>query len=44
VNRALAERPEAVNADPHGSWMIALKVTGGADGLLDSTQYAELVK
>jgi glycine cleavage system H protein len=44
VNGALAERPEAVNADPHGSWMIALKVTGGADGLLDSTQYADLVK
>ena len=44
VNRALAERPEAVNSDPHSSWMIALKVTGGADGLLDATQYTELTK
>jgi glycine cleavage system H protein len=44
VNRALVERPEGVNSDPHGSWMIALKVTGGTDGLLDAAQYGELVK
>jgi glycine cleavage system H protein len=44
VNRGLVERPEAVNSDPHASWMIALKVTGSTDGLLDSAQYAELVK
>lgn len=47
VNRALAEKPEAVNSKPHESWMIALKVTGG-DGeqgqLLDAAQYAELTK
>ncbi len=23
VNTALAEKPERVNTDPHGSWMIA---------------------
>ena len=39
VNKALAERPEAVNSDPHGSWMIVMKVTGGTDELLDATQY-----
>jgi glycine cleavage system H protein len=44
VNRALAEKPEAVNTNPHASWMIALKVTGGGDDLLDATQYAELTK
>jgi glycine cleavage system H protein len=44
VNRALVERPEAVNSDPHGSWMIALKVTGSPDGLLDVAQYTDLVK
>src|SRR6187397_3078488 len=27
VNSALAERPETVNKDPHGSWMIVLKVS-----------------
>ena len=44
VNKALAERPEAVNKDPHGSWMILLKVTGSIDDLLDASQYTELTK
>jgi glycine cleavage system H protein len=44
VNRALTEHPEAINKDPHGSWMIVLKVSGGADDLLDATQYDELTK
>ena len=47
VNRALVEKPEAVNSKPHESWMIALKVTGGGDDLddlLEAAQYAELTK
>ncbi len=46
VNTALAARPEAVNTDPHGSWMIALKPSqpNEASELLDATQYAELTK
>jgi glycine cleavage system H protein len=44
VNTRLAEKPEAINANPHGSWMIALKVTGGEDDLLDASQYGELTK
>jgi glycine cleavage system H protein len=46
VNSALTERPETVNKDPHGAWMIALKVTnpGDASDLLDSTKYTELTK
>ena len=44
VNRALAERPETVNSDPHGAWMIVMKVTGETDDLLDAAQYAELTK
>jgi glycine cleavage system H protein len=44
VNRGLAERPEAVNSDPHGSWMIVMKPAGGADELLDAAQYTELTK
>jgi len=44
VNSALGQKPEAVNTNPHESWMIALKVTGGGDDLLDATQYAELTK
>ena len=46
VNSALAERPENVNSDPHGSWMIALTPDeGSADSeLLDAAQYNELTK
>jgi glycine cleavage system H protein len=45
VNARLVEKPEGVNSDPHGSWMIALK-TDGQDGsdLLDAAQYADLTK
>ena len=44
VNSALGQKPEAVNTNPHESWMIALKVTDGEADLLDATQYTELVK
>jgi glycine cleavage system H protein len=46
VNAALKRSPEAVNKDPHGSWMIVLKLSdqAAADGLLDASQYADLVK
>jgi glycine cleavage system H protein len=44
VNRALSEKPEAVNTAPHESWMIAIKVSSGADDLLDAAQYADLTK
>jgi glycine cleavage system H protein len=46
VNSELADKPERVNEDPHGNWMIAIKVanTGEVDSLLSASQYAELVK
>ena len=46
VNAALKQKPEAVNTDPHGSWMIVIKVsnTGELSGLLDAAQYQDLVK
>lgn len=46
VNSKLVEKPEAVNSDPHGSWMIVLKTSGGGDqaGLLDAAQYTDLTK
>ena len=46
VNSALTERPESVNKDPHGSWMIALKVAnpGEAADLLDAAKYSDLTK
>ena len=47
VNRALGEKPEAVNSKPHESWMIVMKVAGDNGEhaeLLDATQYSELTK
>jgi len=46
VNTALKEKPEAVNSDPHSSWMVVLKLSDPAEAgtLLDVTQYSDLVK
>ncbi|HUC77632.1 MAG TPA: glycine cleavage system protein GcvH [Vicinamibacterales bacterium] len=46
VNTALKDKPENVNKDPHGSWMIAVKLAnaGEAGALLDATAYQDLVK
>jgi glycine cleavage system H protein len=46
VNAALAGKPETVNSDPHGAWMVALKLTAPDEtaDLLDATTYGELVK
>jgi len=46
VNRSLVERPETVNKDPHGSWMIRIKLADDADesDLLDAGQYTELTR
>ncbi|MGH9372654.1 MAG: glycine cleavage system protein GcvH [Vicinamibacterales bacterium] len=46
VNGALAERPEGVNTDPHGSWMIAVRMSAASDvnDLLDAGQYTDLTK
>ena len=46
VNSALKSRPEAVNTDPHASWMIVMKLSdpGETGRLLDASQYQELVK
>ena len=46
VNVALKGKPEAVNTNPYGSWMIVLKLSDAAESasLLDATTYADLVK
>jgi glycine cleavage system H protein len=46
VNGALKNKPESVNTDPHGSWLILIRLTKPAEvsALLDATQYADLVK
>ena len=45
VNDAVKDHPEAVNKDPHSSWMIKVRVSdpGDAAGLLDSVQYQGLL-
>jgi glycine cleavage system H protein len=45
VNGAVKDHPEAVNSDPHASWMIKVRVAdpSDAEGLLDSTQYQSLL-
>ena len=45
VNNAVKDHPEAVNTDPHASWIIKVRVSdpGDAAGLLDSAQYQGLL-
>ena len=45
VNAALAEKPESVNQDPHGAWMIILKLTNPDElsRLLDAEGYGDIV-
>jgi glycine cleavage system H protein len=46
VNGTLKATPEIVNKDPHGSWMIAIKLSDPAEtpALLDAAAYQALVK
>jgi glycine cleavage system H protein len=46
VNASLKDSPETVNSDPHGAWMVAIRLADPAEtaALLDNTQYADLVK
>jgi glycine cleavage system H protein len=45
VNTGLKDTPEAVNKDPHGSWMIVIRFTNTveAGALLDAAQYQALI-
>jgi glycine cleavage system H protein len=46
VNTSLREKPEAVNSDPHGSWMIVVRLSDvdETSGLLDAADYQALTK
>ncbi len=40
INERLEDEPELVNASPYGDgWIVKLKVTGDAEGLLDADAY-----
>jgi glycine cleavage system H protein len=45
VNPALKDHPEVVNSNPHGTWMIKVRVSNGGDtsSLMDSAQYQALL-
>ena len=46
VNTALAQKPEAVNTDPHGAaWLIKMKLDdpGSVAGLMDAAAYTAYV-
>ena len=45
VNEAVKAHPEAVNTDPHSSWMIKVRVSdpSATEELLDSAQYQGLL-
>jgi len=45
VNPALKEHPEAVNSDPHSTWMVRVKLAdlAAVDDLLDSAKYEALL-
>jgi glycine cleavage system H protein len=46
VNTSLAEKPEGINQDAHGSWIVTFTPADPAEaqGLLNAAQYAELTK
>jgi glycine cleavage system H protein len=46
INTGLTEKPESINHDAHGSWMVVIKPADPAEAqqLLDAVQYTELTK
>ena len=46
VNAELKNHPEVVNTDPHGTWMIKVRLVnpGEVRSLLDSAQYQDLTR
>jgi len=46
INPAVTTKPETVNSDPHGTWLIVVELSNPkeVDALLTSDQYADLVK
>ena len=46
VNPAVVSKPELLNTDPHGTWLIIVELSNPkeVDTLLTNVQYAELVK
>jgi len=44
INPALGDNPDLVNDDPYGEgWFFKMKVTGDPEGLMGTTDYAEMI-
>lgn len=45
VNQDLSQAPEKINSDPHGSWMIKIKLSNPAEvnSLLSSSDYEKFI-
>lgn len=44
VNQELADTPEAINADPYGSWLAEIRVDSTTDGLMDHAGYQKYLE
>jgi glycine cleavage system H protein len=44
VNTTLRDKPEAVNQQPHETWMVRIRMTGEPTDLLEAAEYSDLVK
>ena len=46
INPVVSTKPETVNSDPHGTWLIVVELSNPkeVDALPTSDQYADLVK
>ncbi|MCM3878906.1 MAG: glycine cleavage system protein GcvH [Vicinamibacterales bacterium] len=46
TNTSVTAKPESVNGDPHGAWLMRIELSNPTelDSLLSSEQYAALVK
>lgn len=46
VNPAVVSKPEMVNTDPHGTWLVVIELSDPKeiDNLLSNDQYADIVK
>ena len=46
VNEELEDKPELINEDPYGAWIIKVEMsdTSQLDGLLNAAAYAEIAK
>jgi len=46
VNSSLRDKPEVINSNPHGTWMVVIKLTNASEtgALLDAPQYQDLIK